>query len=177
MRDVGAQASANVLAQKIDIRYGEDVLPWSLRTARRATNQHTPEILNLVMVKKDVMFDRDPSHPVAGYWFTYENRGPDALDVDLEVLCVAAPRDDRDDIQRWQWTATRSHQFILPAGATYTVSGAVEWSYDDKTLYPRIVSPPEPQALFMCGGRGTRGWRRFRRAGRRVARRRRMHGP
>ena len=142
-----AQGSAMVLAQKIDIRPGEDVLPWSLRTARRATNQVLADIVNLVLVQEDFVFDTDPMHPLASYWLTYENRGQDLLNIDLEVLCVAAARQDRDDNQRWQWTSARNYQFPLPAGATYTVTGAVQW-YGDNVLFPRIVAPPRPQALI-----------------------------
>jgi hypothetical protein len=145
--DAGAQGSAAVLAQKIDLRYGEDVLPWSLRTARRATNQRLPEILNLVLAKEDFVFDRNPGHPVAAYWLTYENRGSESLSIDLEVLCAAAPREDKDDNLRWQWISTRNYHFDLPAASTYTVSGALKW-YGDSKLLPRIIASPRPQALI-----------------------------
>jgi hypothetical protein len=145
--DSQMQASAMLLAQKIDFRYGEDVLGWSLRVARRATNQRSPDILDLVLTKKQFFFDRDPSHPVVSYWLTYQNRGTRMLNVDLEALCAAVPRDDPEDTLRWQRTNSLNYQVPIPAGSSFTFQGAMEW-YGDDAMYPRMVSAPAAQALI-----------------------------
>lgn len=142
-----AQGSIATLVDKLNVLPGEDVLAWSLRTARRCVNYQRIAIVDLVLIDRKIVYSKDPDHPVTSYWFTYENRGKHALSIDAEVQCDAVARDDPDDIFRWQKISVRNHHMVLPAGQKETISGALRW-YGDSSLMPRVIAPPDPTALI-----------------------------
>lgn len=96
------EASAGVLRDKIDLRPGEEILGWSLRTARRIVGYRRPALVDLVQIESSIRWDRDPNHPYVEYTVTYENRGARRIAVDAEVQCVGVLRSDRDNPLNWQ---------------------------------------------------------------------------
>jgi len=142
-----ALASAEELARKIDFHSGESSLAWSLRTARRIVNYRRPDIINLVLVNRTINWDRNSRNPVVSYQLEYQNRGTTPLFVNAEVQCVAAPRDDRDDVFRWLKIDANSFAFTLQPGAIRTLSGTMHW-YAGANLMPRIIVSPDPMALI-----------------------------
>jgi hypothetical protein len=141
------QASANVLISKLNFLPTEDVMSWSLRTAKRVVNYRRPDIVDLVLLDEKVDFDRDPNNPIVSYDLTYENRGARAIGVDLEVQCVAASKSDPDNIFRWEKIDASSQSFTLASRQKHTVSGTMRWAATD-ALKPLVVAPPRPTALI-----------------------------
>ena len=140
-------ASAQVLAQKVDFRSGEDALHWSFRTARRIINYRRSDIVNLVLTSQEIDFDKDANHPVVSYQFTYENRGPTPLHVNLEVQSASVPRDEPSDMLRWLKTDVRSYSFTLAPKESHTIKDQQQWVATEE-LMPRLIAPPTAGALI-----------------------------
>jgi hypothetical protein len=146
MRARGFLVPAGVLAQKLDVGPTDELLPWSLRTARRIVNYRRPDILNLVLDTANVSYNVAGNPPIVTYLLRYRNTGSTPLHVDLEVQCVSVPRDDRDDTMRWKKVSVRNHRFTLGPGQMQTLTGTLEW-VATPDLMPRLVFPPDGIAL------------------------------
>jgi hypothetical protein len=142
-----ALSSATELARKIDIEPADDQVAWSLRTARRVINYRLPAIVSLVATEKRIQFNKTAANPTVLYDITYENRGDRSITVDLEVQSVAVPRDDLEDIFKWQKIDSASHRLSMPAHSKTVVSGVLRW-HADADLEPRVIFPPTPTALI-----------------------------
>ena len=112
----GAMESAATLARTLDYHGGEEVLPWSLRTARRIVNYRRPAIVDLVLVEERTERALEPGRSVTSYWFTYDNRGTHDLFVDEEVQCVTAPPgESRRCVRVAEMVGRQSHVLHLAA--------------------------------------------------------------
>lgn len=146
-----AIGSIATLMQKLDIRAGEFVLPWSLRESKRITHYNREAVQDILLDKEDVNWDTSADHPFVTFKLTYTNTGAKSIDIDMEVQCVAVPRDDvnRDNSKYWQKWSVQNTIFRLKPGEKHTVTGSLMW-YGDAKLMPRLIFPPKSTALISC---------------------------
>ena len=142
-----ALGSADTIAKKIDYHVGEDALSWSLRTAKRVVNYRRPEIVDLVLTEKTINWNKNAVTPFVAYEVTYENRGKRSISVNVEVQCISAPRNDREDFFHWEKIDANNFAFTLAPTAKKTLSGTMQW-FASQDLQPWIVASPDPTGLI-----------------------------
>jgi hypothetical protein len=149
------------IAEKLNIIPGEDVMGWSLRTAKRIIHYNRAASLDIALIESDVDWDESAGSPYVTYSYTYQNKGRKAIQVDMEMQCAWVLRTDPKDTFSWQKWSVKNYSFKLLPGQKYTAKGTLLWGslgpnpasafIDFTKLMPRLVAPiQDPNALISC---------------------------
>jgi hypothetical protein len=143
-----AKASADILTHKLNIRPNEDTLSWSLRISKGITSYRRPEVVDLVLTREQMSWNKSGVNPTVTYLLTYENRGKRNIQVYLQVRCDGVPRNNPHDVMHSLLIDASASSFSLAPGATKTLSGTMQWAGGATSdLMPRLVYAPDPAAL------------------------------
>ncbi len=147
--DPGVIARAQQYVHQLDLRAQDDDLSYSLRMARMITQYNSTAARDLAYIsrKNNIRWETSAQHPVVDYVLHYENRGAKALTVYLQVECLGVRRSDPENILQMLQASANYHQFQLQPGASYDVTGELQWLGTDDVM-PRIIFPPDPMGLI-----------------------------
>lgn len=145
-QDTGSGAVKLRLARLYDIQPLEDVAAWAMRLCRLALHNEGGEE-SLALGDGRIQWNKSGDPPVVDYALPFRNSGPGPIRVTMQVRTAAVPRTERDAFARWVMTDARQYAFELQPGATYTVTGRLEWFATDE-LMPRLLFPKRPFSLF-----------------------------
>jgi hypothetical protein len=140
------------LAEKLNMFYGEDVLPWSYRIAKKIIHYGRSASTEIVLLKDWVIdWDKNPRNPYVKYKFVYKNVGNRRIRIDMEFQCTWVSKDDPTDTFRWQKWSVKNYRFELTPGQTYTAEGSMIWGVLDPNAvtvdfskhFPRFIAPAD----------------------------------
>jgi len=138
-----------------DIKDGEQLLPWSLKTAKRIIHYPSSAAKNVDVIamyndKSVSVWDTSGNHPYLNYSNSFKNIGNKPLLIFAQYKIVGKNRLRPGDprlIDRQGLSDNFS--FTLQPNEVFLCKGSLNWKFlSDKELMPAEVFPPDNEALY-----------------------------
>lgn len=129
-----------------DIRSEERIDQWASRMCRLLLHEGDG-VPSLVLGDSVIRWNTSGDPPVVDYLLPFRNRGGRPIRVTMQIRSASVPRDRREDIPGWTFADARLVEFDLQPGATFQVSGRLDWYASDE-LMPRLLYPGSQGSLY-----------------------------
>ncbi len=146
-----------LLSEKLNMFSGEDLISWSLRSAKRIIHYNRDASKDIVLSTHDLKWDENSSNPFVSYNYVYKNTGLRTIEIDMEFQCNWVSREKPNDTLLWQRWTERNYKFKLAPGEQFTANGTLPWGnpsgeglgdIDPTKLMPKFIAPlDDPRAL------------------------------
>jgi hypothetical protein len=147
LADEEERESVSIQMRRIlDYRDNENLSDWAFRKCGMIINDGDG-INDLIELPRKIEFNKGGNPPVVDFQLPYRNIGPYSLNIDMQVMTVAVPRESPEDIDSWLKVDAMNFSFEIAPGEEYILTGRLFWAATIDA-HPRLVFPMARGSLY-----------------------------